>query len=759
LEKLESVDNDNSIVLKLTPIRKLFYNEDQMYGGWGAVPSPECEEYVELNSYNNFTLRGNTSQLFMNAEYNATVLPKEDKKYGLYYEIMSIYQDLNNTEGQRAFLAAILTTPQVKHLYEAYPDQNIVELIKSDKIDVSKVKGIGKPTLDKIKDKLIENVEFQKAFVTLKKYGLTNNLITKLVKHYKSSDILLKVLNTDPYQITDVSGIGFLKADEIALALGAKEDSPQRLQNAIRYCILQASQNGHTYITIDHLLDEVYELIHISYEKISTQLSQTKGIIQKQDRISLQKFYNDEKYIAKQLLLLLKNNIKLNVNIERFINKKEKELNLHLTDQQQQIMRYVTESRVCVLSGAAGTGKSQTSRFIIDMLEELGLSYRLVSPTAKAAKVLKEYTGKETQTIHKAIGLGIGDYNQSSGFISDDVVLVDEASMVNVSLCARLIEACNNPHVRFIFVGDIFQLVSIGAGRLLQDLIDSEQIPYVQLDKVFRQAEGGALDKATKIRQGQTFLNHDFQGIKKYGKDLTIACIPSEKIPSGYKYYYQELLKQYEPEDITVVTPTNKSVIGTVAINNVIQSIVNPASDDKEEYKINITGTILRQDDICMNTRNTYDEFLDFDEPQIESPDGEAEDNTVPIINGDYGTVEHIDDDHEQIIMQLEDGQRIIVPFNKAKQFIHGYSLTTHRMQGSSNKAVIVIADKANIYMLSRNLLYTACTRQTEQLIILTQASTLNRSIKKKTDMLRHTWLKDMLIEFSKHVDELEDGK
>lgn len=750
----ELVD-DESIVLKLTPIRKLFYNEESMFGAWGAEVSDDCKEYVKLNKYGNITLKGNATSLFMNAEYNTTVFEKEDK-YGTYYEIVSIYQDLTNKKAQRSFLEIVLGESTTNHLYEAYPDQDIIKLIEENKIDIKKVYGLGKKTLERIKQKLIENVEYQKAFITLKKYGFTNNLIAKMVNHYRSSDRLLKILSEDPYDITNIQGIGYLKADEVALVMGIKEDSPVRIQNAIRYCIMQVSQNGHTYITIDHLLDEVYELIHVDYSKISEQLSQTKSIIQKQDRISLQKVYEDEKYIAQRLLIMLRDNKKLSIDVNTFISKKEQQLNLCLTDQQKQIIQYVADSRVCVLSGPAGTGKSQISRFIIDMLDDLNLSYRLVSPTAKAAKVLKAYTGKETQTIHKAIGLGIGDYNQAGGFIDDDVILVDEASMVNVSLCARLIEACNNPNVRIIFVGDVFQLASIGAGRLLQDLVDSGKIPVVQLTKVFRQAEGGALDKATKIRQGEVFLKHDFQGIKKFGNDLTVACVPSEKIPSGYKYYYDTLLTQYEPEDITIITPTNKSEIGTVAINNVIQSIVNPASDDKKEYKINITGTILRQGDICMNTRNSSNEFLDFDEPQFELPNGETEDNPVPIINGDYMTVEDIDEKEEQIIMKMEDGKRIIVPFNKAKQFIHGYGMTTHRMQGSSNKAVIVIADKSNIYMLSRNLLYTACTRQTEQLIILTQASTLNRAIKKKTDMLRHTWLKELLIEFSKHVDELE---
>jgi RecD/TraA family predicted helicase len=735
--------NDEEVIeLNVTPVREMFYNADSNFGIYAC--EPDDNRIVEVNKrYGTITLKGNCAQLNVkeNTSYHVKLIPKPDQKYGMNYEIQSIYEDIKSKNGQRAFLTSVLGESKTGILYQTYPNSDLVDLIKNDQIDVNKTKGIGKKSLDTIKEKILTNIENQKAFEHLSQYGLTNKFINKLVQHFKNADILIQEMEKNPYCITQAQGVGFLKADPLALQMGVNKNSPHRIQSAIQYILEQeASNGGHVYTTTENLLDQVYELIHVNYDEISQQLTETKNIKIIGDRISLAANYQCEEYIANKLLDLLHNSTPLNIDINTFITTKEKEINVQLTDQQKQILINITKYHVNCLCGFAGAGKSFICGFIIKLLDELHIDYMLVSPTAKAAKVLSGYTGKKATTIHRAISLKHASQKQYEDHeITAEFLLIDEASMINGKLCARLLKDCVNENLKVLFVGDPGQLPAIGISQLLIDMTNSDVIPTVKLDKIFRQAEGGILDKATKVRNGELFIKHDFVGIKQFGEDLTLACVPQNKIVSGYKYYYNHYLKYYKPEEISIVTPTNKSEIGTTAINHEIQAIVNPPSNQKEEYLCKYNGITFRTGDYVLNIVNNYSDFKDVD------------DNKVQVINGDSGKIIKIDHKAKQMIIDLDD-KPVIFPFKFVNQLMHAWAISVHRCQGSSNRAIIFIADKANTFILSRNLIYTAITRASKQETILTQAETLNRGIKKKTDMQRRTWLKDLLVEKGKSV-------
>ncbi len=719
------------IELKIVPIRQMFYSDATNYGIYSCEPAEKTSK-VEINRYGNFSVKGNTVRLTLDKEYNAKLTQKTDKKYGVYYEIVSIFEDMpTDIKKQRSYLLTLLTETQVKEIYNVYPDTDIIQLIKEDKFDYNKVKGIGKKTYLKIKDRIIENLEFQQAYDFLSDYGVTNNLIIKLVKHFKSASLLIKKMKDNPYSITEVSGVGYKKADAIAMSMGYDPSGEFRIVAAIQYVVEEESNAGHTYCEIDKVVDSVYEMIGVDESTIAEQIKDTDSIITVGERLALKKNYNAEKYIAKRLKELTAQSQELNFNVETFIQEQEEKLGIQLTDQQKSLYYNIKNSMVTLLVGFAGTGKSFNVQMLITLLEKLNIGYRLLSPTGKAAKILSNYTGREAETIHRAIGMGQNEHEEPR-YIEEEFVIVDEASMVDIQLGAKLLSRCKNEKLRLLFIGDPFQLPSVSAGNLLHDMIESKQIPMTMLDIVFRQKEGGILDIATKIRKNERFLSNDEWGIKEFGNNCIVACVPQDKIEGGYKYYFNKLIEEYGSDDVTITTPTKKSNLGTVEINKTVQEIVNPNENGLPEKKYGFNEVKFRVDDLVLNTVNSY-RMLDIDE------------NEVSIVNGDVGKVIKVDLEEEEI--HVDFGFAIIpFPFSKLGQLLHCWGMTIHKMQGSSNRAIVVILDKAHKFQSNANLLYTAVTRSVDYLVILSQAETINFAMRKVANLQRNTFLKEMLV-------------
>lgn len=421
----------------------------------------------------------------------------------------------------------------------------------------------------------------------------------------------------------------------------------------------------------------------------------------------------------------------LKFDAEEFIQKQEEKRDIKLTHQQKEFFHNIKKHNVNLLVGYAGCGKSQMTALLIDLLEELNISYKLTSPTGKAAKVLSNYTNRNAETLHRAIGLGAIVEEGKDKFVDEEFVIVDEFSMVDAVLGAKLMSKLSHPNVRLLFVGDDFQLPSVSAGRLLYDMMHSNRIPTTKLDIVFRQKEGGILDVATKIRKNERFLKNDDWGIKEFGSNCIIACVPQDKVKNGYQFYYNNLLKEFDNEDITIATPTKKSELGTVTINKHVQDIVNPHSQNKPEKETGFDKVIFRVGDYVLNTKNTYGIY-------------NIDDRKVDIVNGDIGKVISIDLEEKEIVVDFE---FTIVPFgfDQIGQLLHCWAMTIHKLQGSSNSAIIVIADKAHKFQLNANLLYTAVTRSVDKLIILSQAETINFAMRKVASQQRDTFLQEML--------------
>lgn len=600
--------------------RKLFYNNS--FGIYAAEPSNSENHTFKLNSYGNFTIKGKFQELTLGVPYKVKLEGAEDKKYGFGYNVHSIFRDVPKTkEGQKNFLYSILTDLQVDEIYKAFPNEDVIELFKNNTLDYKKVKGIGKIVYERIRQKVLENVEWQDLFAELGKYGIKFDTLKKLVEIYGTAENAISKVKENPYVLTMVSGIGFKKADSIAKNMGMPEDSPFRIQAAIRHVIGEEEGKGHTYILRDNLIEQVIECLVLQENLIVEQIENTDGLYIDDDRIALHRTYRSEYEVAKMLIQRNQNSIKIEFDLEKFLIEQEIELGIKLTKKQREFFSNFLKYNVNFLIGSAGTGKSQLQKILIRLIKSMkntgntilvintlpkqdvsesisvnnetetqnAFSYRLLAPTGRAAKILSQYVdGEEASTIHRAIGFGKrsdDDEIQARTEIREDVVLSDESGMIDIKLENAFLKKVVNQDAKIVYIGDASQIPSVGAGNFLKDCIDSGVFPVTVSDKVFRQEEGGLLDVATKIRKGEKFIKDDFVGEMKFGSDTILRSVDQIHMESGYKHYYNILLKTYTPEDIMVLSYTKKGTLGTVTINKHIQEIVNPSDGIKKELK------------------------------------------------------------------------------------------------------------------------------------------------------------------------------
>jgi RecD/TraA family predicted helicase len=595
------------------------------------------------------------------------------------------------------------------------------------------VYGFGEFTYNRIRERVIQNLEWQTVVEEFP--DLNFNMISKLMRHYTSTEILIQDIKTNPYKLTKISGIGFTTADKIAEGIGFDMNSPFRIHAGIAYAIEQCENNGDTYVTAEELLRESYTLLKVKKTLIRDELLNSEDIVNIDGKFALKKTYEIEKNVAETLLSMHNNNSELyDFNVEEFIAKQEDQYKIKLTDQQKSFFYNFKKSRVTFLVGYAGCGKSMLQKLLINLLEqELHLDYLLLAPTGKASKVLSKYTKRRASTIHKAAGIGLNREEFGEVVIPQSVIIVDETSMGGVEIIKILLEKLVNPNVRILFIGDDFQIPSVDRGNFLYDCINSGSFPVTKLDIVFRQSEGGILDVVTKIRKGEKFLKNNDTGVKKFGDNCIFVCCPQEKMEKGYKHYYNELLGKYSPEDIMVLSPTKKRDLGTHAINRNLQEIVNPRMGDEPEITRNEYGEEMafRKGDFVINVKNSY---------RVKDVCGAS----VDIMNGDTGVITNVDEENKKITIDFDD---FIVEYSSSdfEKLLHSGCLTMHKSQGSAAEAVVAIADKSHTYQLNANLLYTALTRAKEDLVTLCQPKVINEAMKKVENLRRNTFLGELL--------------
>lgn len=664
------------IETSITPLRCVFENEEG-FRIYGVVISKGFPQIIEYNKYGNFTITGNNiPELKQGIDYKVVLEKDERSKYKDSYRLVKFGEvSLDSVEEQWGYLKSMATELQYENILNIYDPKKdmVIDMIRNDEFDYEKIKGMGESLFRSLKNKIEENIDIAKGLAFFTQYGVTANSVDKMIKNYGSAEKAIETIKENPYLLITISGFGFIKVDEIALKMGIEKNSKFRIETCLEYIIKEESNNGHTWIGKKGIIDKSISLLDIEKEDIEEVLNgKLESIIKVDERYTLKSLYETENYIAYEIIarnLVMRD--KENTISDFVIDEFEKKNNLKMSDEQKQMIHDFEKSSVSFLIGNAGSGKSLLTRVIIEYAKIKDESVLLLAPTGRASKVLRNYTGKPAFTIHKRL--------VTQQPIHEDIIIVDESSMCDIYLIKNLLESIANPKAKVVFVGDDAQIPSVGAGNFLYDCINSGVVRVNKLTQVFRQKEGGILDIATKTRNGEKFINSGYTGRRVFGKNCVLnASFKDTKVNilEAYKNLYKS--KKWALEDIVILTPTNKGKLGTYAINQEIQKIVNPPSQMKNEKSFG--KTIFREGDLVMNITNRYKIKPYIDHTDINQIlEMSSEEVEIDIFNGESGIIKIVNNDEKYLVVNINE-QLIKYDFSEVMSYLtHGWAITIHK--------------------------------------------------------------------------------
>ena len=724
-------------------------------------------QYPELkqNKYNNISITGELSSLTLGVEYEITA-EEQTNKYGVSYHVINIKRDMPTTaEETYVFLSEILTESQAKTLVENYP--TIIQKVRNDDladIDISKLKGIGEKTFERIKDKIASNFILMDLVIEFKNV-LSMNIIKKIYDEYSSIDKLKEKLKSSPYTtLTRISRIGFKTADSIILQLQKEniidfgydvKTSPDRCLSCMLYLLEENENEGHTKMNLADLRQQCLKTVPACAEHF-VDVVKDDNIYYNKDamEVSLRKTYECEEYIAN---VILSNLGKINNVWDFDVEKYRKVGEFELSDEQMQILDVICKSNIAILNGYGGSGKTYSTKGIINMLKDNNKSFRLFSPTGRAAKVLNENTNEPASTIHRGLGYippNTWTLNENNQLFTD-VVIIDEFSMVDIWLFRRLLAAIDFDRTKLLIIGDNAQLPSVSAGNLLHDFMETKIIPTVTLNKIFRYSSGGLMRVATDTRCCKSYLTNDMKSkATTFGdnQDYMFIDLASEFIPKNVVALYKKLLDNGNSiEDIQVLTAKNVGDCGSVVLNNMIQMVAN--SNYGSEVNMKVGDTTYYQGDLILQCVNNYNAELVID-PFSKDNDGFGFDDeaaTAFVANGETGIIKEI---YNTYVIVDFNGIRVKYYRNDMNMVKLGYAISIHKSQGGGFKTVILCTPQSHIFMLNSNLLYVGLTRMKEKLYHLGSLQSVNQAVKKKANLTRHTFMQNLLKNSKNTIDK-----
>ena len=611
------------------------------------------------------------------------------------------------------------------------------------------VKGITAKKAMELSAAFRELTGLKRVMEFLARYELPVPLAMQLYRAYGAQ--ALPRLKEDPYLLTGQAyGVAFSTMDEIALSMGFDGDSPCRVEAALTYELSHNLNNGHVFLPRDKLLFASAQLIGGNPDALETALDGllARGVIVQEpvagvQACYLQRLYQAETQVARRLLSLRDAPRQTGKNVDKIIAEMEARQGIAHAPQQRRAAALAARSGVLLLTGGPGTGKTTSTRGIVTLLERMGLTVLLLAPTGRAAKRMSELCSREAQTIHRCLGMTFNELTGEVTFkknekdlLEADAVIVDEMSMVDISLMHALLKAVA-VGTRLILVGDVNQLPSVGPGSVLRDIIRSHECNVVMLTKIFRQAStSDIIVNAHKINQGEEVTldnkSMDFFFLKRYDADVIISVV-------------LQLIKQKLPKfvdatsyDIQVLTPMRKGLLGVERLNGILQRYLNPPSPQKREKE---HGDILfREGDKIMQTRNNYQ--LEW---EIRTKYGLSVDKGTGVFNGDMGIVREINDFAETMTVEFDEGRMVEYPYKLLDELELAYAITIHKSQGSEYPAVVIPLLSGPSMLMNRNLLYTAVTRARRLLILIGSQNVIYQMVDNNRRMNRYTCLRDML--------------
>ncbi|XZI55307.1 SF1B family DNA helicase RecD2 [Clostridium perfringens] len=611
---------------------------------------------------------------------------------------------------------------------------------------LKEIEGIGKKKLETIIESYREQRELKNITIFLQTHGLSVNQCLKIYKKYGASSV--DTVKNNPYILCDeISGIGFKTSDKIARSLGIEIDSPFRIQSGIRYVINEFCANGHTFMPKDELIKEASNVLTVSGDIIEENIKNAaldrkiklERVNDKEGVFTIPNYYCELGITNRILTLAISNFQDISVDVENLILQFEKKNNITFAESQKDAIISAFQNGIEIITGGPGTGKTTIIKCIIEIFETCGLKVLLGAPTGRAAKRMSESTGKEATTIHRMLDMGVFE-KEESVFVTNaeehsleaDVVIIDEASMIDITLMNALLKSIK-VGTRLIIVGDVDQLPSVGAGNVLNDFIESGFTKVVRLKEIFRQGkESMIVVNAHKINKGEMpklnekgtdffFIRNDIQeGILNTIIDLINTRLP--KFNSNW-----DKLKS-----IQVLVPMKKGVLGVTNLNERIQNVLNPKAPYKKEKEFR--SMVFREGDKVMQIKNNYS----LKWTRIA---GKGEHEGLGVFNGDMGFIESIDLEGKKLSIIFDDERRVIYDFMYLDELDLAYAITIHKSQGSEFPVVIIPAYMGAPLLMNRNLLYTGITRAKEMVVVVGIPKALKYMVDNTRSMERYSSL------------------
>ncbi len=681
---------------------------------------------VKVKGYNDLvTLVGNLLEVPAGSVLLCEGDWKVDKRYGSQFVCHTWEEVMPATiYGIEKYLGSGLVKgigPKFARLIVNKFGLDTIEVIETDIERLYEVPGIGKKRVEKIRESWEKQKDIKNVMLFLQGYGVSTAYAARIYRQYGKESI--DKVKENPYRLADdIWGIGFKTADGIAGKMGYEKNDLRRCKSGIIYTLNQLANEGHVYSETEQLVKSALELLEADEESIRkalSDMSHTEDLKIEGDAIYLSPFYFAEVGTANRLLALLHESDG-NLFVSGFNAAELSDATGIVYDEVQlHAIEEALRSRVMVLTGGPGTGKTTTTQGIIAALKHLGLRILLAAPTGRAAKRMSEATGIEAKTIHRLL-----EYNPKDGYkrndenpLEGDALIVDECSMIDIILMNNLMKAVP-ASMRLILVGDIDQLPSVGAGNVLRDIIESGKIPVIRLARIFRQAQSSRIViSAHAINQGR------FPDTSN-GKDTDFFFIQQED-PEKVAGEILNLVKNRLPKayhrkssDIQVLTPMQRGIVGAANLNMALQHALNPS-----EVSLNRSGYSFRRGDRVMQLRNNYDK---------------------DVFNGDLGFVESVDLEERTLSVNF-DGRLVEYDASELDELTLAYATTIHKSQGSEYPIVVIPVLMTHYVMLQRNLIYTGITRARKICVLIGTKKALSYAIRNMTVLKRNTKLKERL--------------
>ncbi|MCR1823732.1 MULTISPECIES: SF1B family DNA helicase RecD2 [Terrisporobacter] len=678
------------------------------------------------------------------------------KIYGSQFEVQSFMPVTpSSLEGIYVYLSSGMIHGIGEKMAKRIIDKfgvDTLNIIQNTPERLTEVEGIGMKKVKQIQESYEENRELRNIIIQLSPYGITPNYCLRIYKKYK--DKSLEVINKNPYRLAEeVRGIGFRIADDIASKIGIDKYSPDRIMQGILFTLNQSLGSGHTYLPKRVLIEQSVKILGVEptfVENGIIDLAYNQKLhLENRDGeilVYLMMYYICENGVCKEIVKLSQHETKdLHINIDEEIKIVEKEDEISLANNQILAVKEAINNGVTIITGGPGTGKTTTINTIIKIFENNDQKVVLCAPTGRAAKRMSETSNKEAKTIHRLLEMGFSTDGDELTFFKDeedpieaDVIILDEASMVDIILMYNLLKAIKLG-TRLLLVGDSDQLPSVGAGNVLKDIIDSGVIKTVRLDEIFRQArESMIVVNAHKINNGEPLFlnvkNKDFFFLRKNTNEEIlneIIGLVSERLP---KFYNFDKLK-----DIQVLTSMRKGDLGVTNLNIELQKYLNPPNKYKQEEEF--AKRTFRVGDKVMQIRNNYTKKW---ETEDKSDNGEG------IYNGDIGYIFHIDKDKKTVFVLFDKVKIASYKYDELDELDHSFCTTIHKSQGSEFPVVVIPIVWAPPMLLSRNLLYTAVTRAKKLVVLVGDVKYLEQMIKNNRINDRYSNLSYKLNKFIK---------